>query len=408
MVGQAGVALGKHHGLAAAGEILQLQHRHPIALAGCHLADFGHHHHGAHLGLVGQLFEVGQGNGGEQLHWSAQLLEGVIGEVEAHQLLLQPQFLGGWVVGHRGRLGGHLSAASRPTGRRPRPGQQIKQVALAAGPVLGPGAGPVDQQIQIGHQLGAVGPGLEGIEAAGVDQCFEGPAVELVARDAIAELGQAGEGPLTAAGLKQLTNCPIAQISNRREPKQNALADGREVDARSIHIGGHHLDAHGAAVGDVALHLGAVAGIHREQGGHIGHRIVGLEVGGLIGHRAVGGGMALVEAILGEQHHLLEQGFGDPGLHASLGGALDKQALVLLHLALLLFAHGPPQQVGLAEGIAGQVLGDLHDLLLIHHDPVGLIEDRPQLFVGEFNCFAAMLAVDELGDQAGVQRPWPV
>ena len=84
MVGQAGVALGKHHGLAAAGEILQLQHRHPITLAGCHLADFGHHHHGAHLGLVGQLFEVGQGNGGEQLHWSAQLLEGVIGEVETH------------------------------------------------------------------------------------------------------------------------------------------------------------------------------------------------------------------------------------------------------------------------------------------------------------------------------------
>ena len=37
MIGQAGIALGKHHRLAATGEVLQLQHRHAVPLAGGHL-----------------------------------------------------------------------------------------------------------------------------------------------------------------------------------------------------------------------------------------------------------------------------------------------------------------------------------------------------------------------------------
>ena len=86
--------------------------------------------------------------------------------------------------------------------------------------------------------------------------------------------------------------------------------------------------------------------------------------------------MALVEAIFGKQNHLVKQGIGDAAGHAPLAGTINKQIAMLLHLGHLLFTHGAPQQVGLTEGIAGQILGDPHDLLLVDHDPVGFLEDR--------------------------------
>ena len=327
----------------------------------------------------------------------------MVGQVEAHQLLLQPQLFGGGVIGHRSRLGGGAQVAAGGSAGFRGGGQQVKQVALAAGPVAGAGGGPVDDQIQVGHQLGAVGLGLEAIEGTAVHQRFQGAAVEGAAGDAVAQVGQGAEWAIGAAGLQQGADGAIAEVAHGGEAKQDPLTHGGEVDAGGVDIGGHHLNAHGVAVGDVALHLVGGAGVHREQGGHVGHRVVGLEVGGLVSHRAIGGGMALVEAVFGEQHHLLEQRFGDARVNTPLTGTLHEDALVLLHLALFLLAHGAPQQVGFTEGVARQVLGDAHDLLLVDHDSVGLPQDRLQLGVGEVDGFAAVFAVDEFGDQPRIE-----
>ena len=55
----------------------------------------------------------------------------------------------------------------------------------------------------------------------------------------------------------------------------------------------------------------------------------------------------LHEAVFGEQHHLLKQGFSYGPINAPLGGAFNEKVLVFFHFAFLLFAHRPPQQVGL-------------------------------------------------------------
>jgi hypothetical protein len=47
-----------------------------------------------------------------------------------------------------------------------------------------------------------------------------------------------------------------------------------------------------------------------------------------------------------------------------------------VHLRLDLLAHGAAQQVGFAERVAGQHLRDLHHLLLVDDDAVGLLQDR--------------------------------
>ena len=64
---------------------------------------------------------------------------------------------------------------------------------------------------------------------------------------------------------------------------------------------------------------------------------------------------------------------------AALGGAGDEAPALGIHLRLDLLAHGAAQQVGIAERIAGELLGDLHHLLLIDDDAEGLAQDR-----GEF------------------------
>ena len=76
---------------------------------------------------------------------------------------------------------------------------------------------------------------------------------------------------------------------------------------------------------------------------------------------------------------------------------------MFLHLGHLLLTHRPTQQVGLPQGIARQILRDPHDLLLIHHDSVGFAQNRLKNGVGEINRFPAMFAVDEFGNQPGIE-----
>ncbi len=61
----------------------------------------------------------------------------------------------------------------------------------------------------------------------------------------------------------------------------------------------------------------------------------------------------------------------------------------------------------LAQGIAGQYLGDLHHLFLIEDHAVGRFEYRLQRRVRVADCFLAVLALDEVIDHARLQRAGP-
>ena len=114
--------------------------------------------------------------------------------------------------------------------------------------------------------------------------------------------------------------------------------------------------------------------------------------------------MTLVEAVFGEEHHLVEEFIGHLVVDTALGGALHKNAPMFLHLRHLFLAHGPAQQVSFPQGVTSKILGDAHDLLLIHHDSVGFAENRLQGAVSEVDRLASMLPVDELGNQSGIER----
>ena len=136
--------------------------------------------------------------------------------------------------------------------------------------------------------------------------------------------------------------------------------------------------------------------------------MVGLQIGGLVGDQRIGGGVRLVEAVAGEFRHLVEDQLGARALDPALGRARDELLALRVHLGLDLLAHRAAQQIGAAQRVAGQHLGDLHDLLLVDHDAVGLLQDPLELRVQVVGLLLAVLdrdvARDVLHRPRAVQR----
>ena len=180
------------------------------------------------------------------------------------------------------------------------------------------------------------------------------------------------------------------------------IADGSlfrpEFGKGMIDRGRQYFNAHLPRLIEKHFDLVGIALIEGHDRGHELHRVIGLEIGGLIGQQGIGGGMGLVEAIGGEFLQQAENGLGCLAPDPAFGGSLDKAGALPVHFGLDLLAHGAAQQIGFAQRIAGQLAGDLHDLLLIDDHPIGFAQYGLQPGIEIFNLLAAKLAVDIGGD----------
>ncbi len=108
--------------------------------------------------------------------------------------------------------------------------------------------------------------------------------------------------------------------------------------------------------------------------------------------------MGLVEAVVGELVEQVPDLLG-LGLADAVGlGAVEKERLLCVHLGLDLLAHRPAQRVRAAQRVTRHPAGDLHHLLLIDDDALGLVEERVDGRMKQFAGFPAVLDVAELGD----------
>ena len=149
-----------------------------------------------------------------------------------------------------------------------------------------------------------------------------------------------------------------------------------------------------------------VAHIQGHRSGKKLNRMVRLQPSCLIGDQRIGRRMSFVEAVTGK----LGDGFKNPR-RRSLGnvarlGPGDEKLFLGIHLGLDLFAHGPAQQIGVAQSIARQLLGHLHHLLLIDRDAVGLAQTLFEAFVQVIDLLEAMFTRDVARDV--VHRTGPV
>ena len=207
----------------------------------------------------------------------------------------------------------------------------------------------------------------------------------------LAKSARSANGRSARASTIASTAC-AADAFERRERVVDGVALDLEVDAGAVDRGRLDLDAEPFRLGAEFGELVGIAHVERHRGGEELDRIVRLHVGGLIGDQRVGGGVALVEAVVGEALEQLEDGLGLPAVEPALDAAADEAFALRLHLLADLLAHGATQQVGFAERIAGEDLRRLHHLLLVDDDAEGLAQDRLELGMDVVGLLASVLA----------------
>ncbi len=250
---------------------------------------------------------------------------------------------------------------------------------------------------------------VQAIEGTGLDQRFELPLVEGFGIDPPGEIEQVLEATIGLAlahdRLHRLR--PDAFHGGKGVADRGAgfgLLDG-ELDPGAVDVGRQQLDLEAVELLAEDVELVGIAEIEGHRRGKELDRIVRLEIGGLEGDQRIGRGVALVEAVAGEFRHLIEDMIGDALADAALRRAIDERLALRVHLGLDLLAHGTAQQIGAAERIARQHLRDLHDLLLVDHDPVRLLEDALERRVQVVGLLAAVLHRDIARDVLHRARP---
>jgi len=117
---------------------------------------------------------------------------------------------------------------------------------------------------------------------------------------------------------------------------------------------------------------------------------MGLQIGGLIGNQCIGRAVGLVESITAELGYETENFAGLVGRDAVLNCTADKA-----FSKIICFGHG----------IVGQVVGDFHDLFLIHNDPVSFHQYRFQLGNQVANLLASVFSLHKISHHTAIQ--WP-
>ena len=216
----------------------------------------------------------------------------------------------------------------------------------------------------------------ERVERAGLDQRLD----RALVGDVDGNLRRGSRGTTSKDASARAATIGVddvrADVAHGAEPEADVLADGGEVADGLADIRREHLDAHAAAL--VEVHRELVLGVAhaREEGGHVLGGVVRLQVRGPVRDQPVRGGVRLVEGVVGERLEHLPQRVLRRRRVAVRGHAREEVLLLLVELGLLLLAHRAPQDVGLAEREAGELLRGRHHLLLIDDQAVACRRGR--------------------------------
>ena len=245
------------------------------------------------------------------------------------------------------------------------------------------------------------------VEGAGLDEGLQGPLVQDLGVDPLAEVVEVDEGAGSLPfghdeGDQGLAHVAHGGQSEGDGPRtvapgaDGAFARGEvrgELGQRAVDVGDLDLDAEGPALAEVDGGLVLVVLDRGQQAGQVLDRVVGLQPGGLIGDEPVAVGVGLVEGVVGEGLDDVEEGRAERLAVAGGYATFDELDAFFGNESPVLLAARLAQIVGLGERVPGELLGHPHDRLLVDHEAVGVGQDvgEVRVFVGDR--LAAVLAV---------------
>ncbi len=197
----------------------------------------------------------------------------------------------------------------------------------------------------------------------------------------------------------------LADVLDRQQPEPDRVALDGELEARLVDVRHPDFDPQAATFGDRRGDLLRVVADGREDARHVLDRVVRLQVRRLVGDEPVARGVGLVEAVALEGLEGVEDRIDRLRPDASLGRLVDE---LLAHRAQdrgLLLADRVAERVRLRPAEAAERHGGGHDVLLVHEDPVRLVEVRLQERVEVRDRLQAVLAPDVRRDVVHRARP---
>ena len=284
---------------------------------------------------------------------------------------------------------------------------QIKQAGLASGAGFLGGCTGVDDLVEDRELLAACA--WQCIEGAGLDETFDHAFVDEFGVDAIAEVFEAGEWLIGTRRHERLDR-PFTHVFDGCEPKADATAEAirffsliielldAEVCTAGVDIGTEHCDAQFGAFVDGFGDVFDLTGRGLEDGGHVRDGIVLLEVGGLVSQQAIERRVGDVEGIAREGDDELPELVCLGLRQAVFETAFFEARFFGGHRVALFFADGFEDDVGLTERITRDHLQELHDLLLVDDDAVGVFEDGFENGVQIFDVARVVFALNVDGD----------
>ncbi len=205
-----------------------------------------------------------------------------------------------------------------------------------------------------------------------------------------------------------------AHALDRIQPITDRSAGYRKDAFTFIDIRSQNTDSHLTACHDIFRYFRRIVNHRSHQSSHELYRIVIFQPRGLICHHGISSRMGFIKCIFGKINHFIIDFIGsclrDPACYAPrnllLFISIDKILPLLLHDRSLFLGHGPANQIASPQGIARQLLHNLHNLLLIDDTAIGRLQNRLQLRTVIGNRFRMVLSPDILGNK--VHGTWTV
>ena len=388
--------LGEHRHLHGAVHVFQGDERHAVAALGGRLLERGHLAEQEHAAARTLADQIPNRRDAERLDHRGVAGQRVPGNVEPQDFLLEGQPLIGVPLRHHGHRFGLGAADEAPGSRSKNEAWPSTRSRCRRWPASSAASTAVIRWAR-GSRRESNAPALMRLSSTR----------RLTRRRSTR--AQKSSRPWKRPSVSRVARIDLhrrlAHVLDGGQPEADRLARHAERHLGHVDVGGLHTDPHGPALFDVLHDLVGVAHFRGEQRRHELHRVVRLAVGRLVGDQPVRRAVALVEAVAGELLHQLPDALGLGRRRPPLPAAGDELVALLGHEVAVLLAHGPAQRVRLPHGEARHLGGDLHDLLLVDHDPVRLPSVRLHGRVLVRDLGPPVPPVDEVRDQLHRSRP---
>ena len=349
---------GEDHDLDRTLKVLELKHRHQIALAGPLALEIRNDPADLDDRSVGGIGESSHPGVGLAPNLRLETEQWMVGDVKAEHLLFV-------------RKARHLVEFDIRNRRSFVEGRTIVELAEQrhnAHVVFLPALHRQVDDLLVNLQQAL--PGMaETVERAALDQRLDRALVERLDLDPLDEIDERLEGTALVPGSENLLDDALTDVPDRRHSEDDAARGGapllaslgvgatvpvgvghrREVHFRPVDVGHLDVDAHEAAL--VEIHrCGLELALHRrEQRRQVLDRMVRLQVGDLVRHIAVAVRVRLVKGVVGELSDDVEHLDGERVVVALLDDAGGELLPLLLHRFADLLAHRLAEGVRLGE-----------------------------------------------------------